>query len=150
MFRRHRYRRSLRTLAWVDESGILMKTPLRRSSRSHLSTFAQMLLLNQANNTTFGHPYHLVNPSFLPLQLSFALFQVFFCLLLALVYKPDFGFTVFHGPAVAIVLAVLVSWVSEVLREEQRGAHTLEVQQGFRLAILLFIASELMLFVAFF
>lgn len=48
------------------------------------------------------------------------------------------------------LVGTLLSWLSDVNREEIVGFHTLEVQAGFRMGILLFIVSEVMLFVAFF
>jgi len=44
----------------------------------------------------------------------------------------------------------MFGWFSEIGYEEYLGNHTLEVQQGFRYGIILFILSELMLFVSFF
>lgn len=44
----------------------------------------------------------------------------------------------------------MLTWFLEVFKEEQSGAHTIEIQKGFQYAILLFILSELMLFFSFF
>lgn len=122
------------------------------SPRSQIKSIAQTLLLNQANGTSFGHPFHLVNPSVLPLAFSVATFSGFQMLLYALRFESSFVdcFTMFHGVFFTSMAAVVLSWVLETAREENRGAHTIEVQRGFRLAVTLFITSELMLFVAFF
>ena len=100
----------------------------------------------------FGHPYHLVNPSILPFCFSLTLFCTIQTVLGLFMYEEFFNlisaFT--HAYFIALNVAVIVTWLFEVFSEEQRGAHTLEVQQGFRYAILLFISSELMLFVSFF
>lgn len=43
-----------------------------------------------------------------------------------------------------------MAWINEVSKEEIFGNHTLEVQNGFRIGIVLFIVSEAMLFLSFF
>lgn len=48
------------------------------------------------------------------------------------------------------LLTLIVAWINEVFTEESMGHHTLEVQQGFRIGIVLFILSEAMLFISFF
>jgi heme/copper-type cytochrome/quinol oxidase subunit 3 len=51
---------------------------------------------------------------------------------------------------IAIFFSIIITWLLEVLSEEQSGSHTIEVQKGFQYAIILFILSELMLFFSFF
>ena len=55
-----------------------------------------------------------------------------------------------HAAFFANFFAVILTWIMEVFKEEQSGAHTVEIQKGFQYAILLFILSELMLFFSFF
>jgi len=43
-----------------------------------------------------------------------------------------------------------MAWMNEISKEEIFGNHTLEVQDGFRIGIILFIVSEAMLFASFF
>ena len=112
-----------------------------------------LFFLEQAKGTlSFGHPFHLVNPSILPLTISLS----FFCL-----FQNFLGFMWFeawnsiytlglHSFLVVNLFIVMLTWVLEVYSEEQAGFHTLEVQKGFQYAVLLFILSELMLFISFF
>lgn len=99
-----------------------------------------------------GHPFHLVTPSVLPFTMSLA----FLC-----VFQNFLGFMWFEGWHILSVyqyhalffanfFAVILTWILEVFKEEQSGAHTVEIQKGFQYAILLFILSELMLFFSFF
>lgn len=83
---------------------------------------------------------------------SISIFTGFHMLLAALRVGSNYSncFTLFHGFFAAALFAVVFSWILETAREEQRGAHTKEVQKGFYWAVLLFILSEFMLFAAFF
>src|SRR5690554_4091296 len=100
-----------------------------------------------------SHPYHLVPASPWPLVGSVGGF------VLAL------GFIQFmHGgtigrfepglwwilPGVAIVLATMAGWWTDVVREANGGDHTPVVQLHLRYGMILFIVSELMFFVAWF
>ena len=49
-----------------------------------------------------------------------------------------------------MVLALAAAWWRDVLREAQGGHHTLAVQRGLTVGVLLFFLSELMLFLSFF
>lgn len=93
------------------------------------------------------HPYHLVDPSPWPIIGSGA------ALLLAL------GTALFmhgHGPLLLVVgllgvLATMFFWWRDVIRESiVRHLHTPVVKIGLRYGMTLFIASEVMFFVAFF
>jgi len=93
------------------------------------------------------HPYHLVNPSPWPLlsSISAGLMAVG-----AVFYMHD------KGPALVIlgfmaVLACMFFWWRSVIYEAVvEKAHSTIAQIGFRFGMMLFIASELMFFVAFF
>jgi len=101
----------------------------------------------------FGHPFHLVNPSILPVTLSFVFFAVIQDILSSFLLEMWY-YNIFsvlgHTLILGLFFSVIISWIFEVYSEEQSGAHTLEVQKGFQYAILLFILSELMLFISFF
>jgi heme/copper-type cytochrome/quinol oxidase subunit 3 len=43
-----------------------------------------------------------------------------------------------------------MSWFLSIVKESSQGHHTLKVQHGLRMGVLLFIVSEVMLFFAFF
>ena len=95
-----------------------------------------------------AHPYHLVNPSPWPALGSLGAFLLAFG-----------AVTFFHDRAdpwvmlggLAVVLATMALWWRDVIREAQiEHAHTDAVQHGLRVGMGLFIASEVMFFVAFF
>lgn len=96
-----------------------------------------------------AHPYHLVEPSPWPLIVSFALLTTTLSAVLS-----------FHGVSngpVLFALGILATassmalWFVSVTREATAlGNHTLAVQKGLTLGFVLFIVSEIMLFVSFF
>jgi cytochrome c oxidase subunit 3 len=98
------------------------------------------------------HDYHLVSPSPWPLVGAFA------ALVMAvggiIWMKGLFGLPK-HTPWVfyaglAGVLCTMIGWWSAVVREANRGDHTPVVSIGLRYGMVLFIASEVMFFVAWF
>lgn len=94
------------------------------------------------------HPFHLLAPSPWPLAASIGAFL----LALGAVHwfhdRADTGWML-AGLAVVAVTAAL--WWRDVVREARRDhAHTDSVRHGLRLGMVLFIASEVMFFVAFF
>jgi len=96
---------------------------------------------------TQPHPYHLINPSPWPLLGSFA------AGLLAtggVVYMHGGG-TLLLILGVLAVLGVMFGWWRDIIRESvQEKAHTAIVKLGLRYGMMLFIASEVMFFAAFF
>ncbi|WP_295707522.1 cytochrome c oxidase subunit 3 [uncultured Brevundimonas sp.] len=107
------------------------------------------------------HDYHLVDPSIWPFVSSFAAFVMF---LGAVVWmrglvpagndvagqllsdgKPALFFAGLAG-----VLICMAGWWSDVIKEGRVGDHTPVVSLGLRYGMILFIASEVMFFVAFF
>lgn len=106
--------------------------------------------------TTTGkpHPYHLVRPSVWPLMCSFAagLLAVLMVMFMHNVEWHGVQFGVW-APVIglAIVVALMVLWWRDVIFEAvTEKAHTEVAKVGFRFGMLLFIASEVMFFVAFF
>ncbi|KWT66717.1 cytochrome c oxidase subunit 3 [Hyphomicrobium sulfonivorans] len=102
------------------------------------------------------HDYHLVNPSPWPLTSSIAAFVLMFG---AIVWmrSQDGGAGIFGvtGPWVFWlgflgVVASAAAWWRDVIREGNEGEHTPVVQLHFRYGMILFIASEVMFFVAWF
>ena len=92
------------------------------------------------------HDYHLVNPSPWPFVASAGAFA------LALG-----GITYMHGgsmlwliPGTLMVLYTMYAWWADVITEGQQGHHTRVVQLHLRYGMILFIASEVMFFVAWF
>ena len=111
------------------------------------------------------HDYHLVNPSPWPLVASIA---VTLMMIGAVVWmkglvtvEPDAAMSVagallakgdkalfFAG--LAGVLVAAIGWWADVIKESQAGDHTPVVSIGLRYGMMLFIASEIMFFAAFF
>jgi cytochrome c oxidase subunit 3 len=96
-----------------------------------------------------NHPYHLVNPSPWPLVGSIAGGVFFMGMVLYMHGKASFAIAV--TPGIVLILATMFFWWRDVVREaEVDKAHTPVVQIGLRYGMALFIASEVMFFVAFF
>ncbi|MBL6076418.1 cytochrome c oxidase subunit 3 [Belnapia sp. T18] len=93
------------------------------------------------------HPYHLVDPSPWPLAGAFA----GGALVLGIVLLAHYGIHWMLYLGVASVLATMFFWWRDVIRESRTpGMHTPVVRIGLRYGMMLFIASEVMFFVAFF
>jgi len=108
------------------------------------------------------HDYHLVNPSPWPLVSSIA---VTIMMIGAVVWMKGLVGSDAKGVAAALlakgdkalffaglagVLVSMFGWWSDVVKESRAGDHTPVVQIGLRYGMVLFIASEVMFFVAFF
>jgi cytochrome c oxidase subunit 3 len=98
------------------------------------------------------HDYHLVNPSPWPLVGSAA--SVVMALGLVIGLKGLFGIPKGQWWVLALgvagVLFTMAAWWTEVVREANHGDHTPVVALGLRYGMILFIASEVMFFVAWF
>ncbi|MCW5751658.1 MAG: cytochrome c oxidase subunit 3 [Alphaproteobacteria bacterium] len=100
-----------------------------------------------ASTEAKGHDYHLVDPSPWP---AFGAVAAFIAAVGFVMYMHDMT------PWVLIVGGVLIAytmyaWWKDVIREgEYEGHHTPVVQLGLRYGMVLFIASEVMFFVAWF
>ena len=93
-----------------------------------------------------NHPYHLVHPS--PWPFLGAIAGLVFTGGLVLLMHD---ITVWVVPiGVLLVLLTMYLWWRDVIRESHGGDHTSVVQLGLRYGMLLFIASEVMFFAAFF
>ncbi|MCX8133342.1 MAG: cytochrome c oxidase subunit 3 [Roseococcus sp.] len=101
----------------------------------------------QEGASPYKHPYHLVDPSPWPLLSAFA----GGLLVTGIILNAHYGM---HWPLYAGVAAVLVcmfGWWRDVLKESRTpGLHSPVVRLGLRYGMILFIASEVMFFVAFF
>jgi len=98
------------------------------------------------------HDYHLVKPSIWPLAGSIA--AVILTVGGVIWMKGLFGMPK-HTPWVALagfagVIYTMIGWWMEVVKEANEGDHTPVVALGLRYGMLLFIASEVMFFVAWF
>lgn len=100
------------------------------------------------------HPYHIVRPSIWPLAGAFAagLLAVGMVLFMHEVEWQGFHFGL-KGAALGLLAVVLVMffwWKDVVFEAVAEKAHTDQAMTGLRLGMGLFIASEVMFFVAFF
>ncbi len=103
------------------------------------------------------HDYHLVDPSPWPAIMSLAV--LFLTIGAVFTMKPDaelfgvqgsvFGKWCFFG-GFALVLYTFYTWWKDVINEAEGGYHTPVVQLHLRYGMILFIASEVMFFVAWF
>lgn len=103
------------------------------------------------------HDYHLVNPSPWPLLASIAALVSAFGAIIWMRSMGDSGAGLFgvHGPWVfAVGMAALIAcafmWWRDVIKEAHGGDHTPVVQLHLRYGMILFIASEVMFFLAWF
>ncbi len=95
-----------------------------------------------------NHQFHIVNPSPWPLIGSFSALAMFGGLV-AYMHKVPWGPWV-SGLGLIGVLFTFYSWWSDVVHEANTGDHTPVVQLHLRYGMILFIASEVMFFVAWF
>lgn len=101
------------------------------------------------------HDYHLVNPSPWPAVASMAVLLITVGAVFTM--KPDaelfgmsgFGKWFFYVGFIGL-LATLFQWWKDVVKEAHGGDHTPVVSIGLRYGMILFIASEVMFFVAWF
>jgi cytochrome c oxidase subunit 3 len=97
---------------------------------------------------TKNHDYHLVEPDPWPLIGAFA-GGVLFTGLVMWWHGNPYGTFVF-ALGVAGVLVTMYNWWSNTVREAHEGHHTPIVQLHLRYGMILFIASEVMFFLAWF
>ncbi len=98
-----------------------------------------------------NHQYHILAPSIWPLIGSVSAFVMFFGLVMWF-HPPVFGDGgkwVFGAGLIGVFFTML-SWWIDVVREANGGDHTPVVQLHHRYGMILFIASEVMFFVAWF
>ncbi len=93
-----------------------------------------------------NHPYHLVDPSPLPIIGAFAAGTT----ALGLVFFMHDVTNVVLPIGIVLILLTLAVWWRDVIKEAHAGFHTAIVQLGLRYGMALFIASEVMFFAAFF
>jgi len=93
-----------------------------------------------------NHPYHLVDPSPWPIIGATSAFA----LALAAIYYFHGGSLLWTIPGFLGVAYTMFAWWVDVVREARSGYHTPVVQLHLRYGMILFIASEVMFFVAWF
>ena len=95
------------------------------------------------------HDYHLVNPSPWPIVGSISAF-IMAVGAIGWMHHMFTGAPIVFGIGVIGVLYTMVAWWGDVIREANGGDHTRVVQLHHRYGMILFIASEVMFFVAWF
>jgi len=94
------------------------------------------------------HQYHIVNPSIWPLVGALSALAMFGGLVMWMHDNPTGTYVTIAG--VIGVAFTMFSWWADVIREAHSGDHTPVVQLHLRYGMILFIASEVMFFVAWF
>ncbi len=101
------------------------------------------------------HPFHMVSPSPWPALGSLGAFMTAVGAIVYFHKAPVFGMenlgvtTVI--PGLAVIMLTMVMWWRDVIKESVvEHAHSAETSTGLRMGMALFIASEVMFFVAFF
>src|SRR6476659_9925263 len=94
------------------------------------------------------HQYHIVNPSIWPLIGAISALAFFAGMVRWMHALPYGGYII--GAGVIGIAATMFSWWVDVVREAHGGDHTPIVQLHLRYGMILFIASEVMFFVAWF
>ena len=108
------------------------------------------------SRATKNHDYHLVNPSPWPLIASIgALVMAIGAVVLMRSLGGGAGLLGLHGPwlfyvGFLLVLATMALWWRDVISEANGGDHTAVVRLHLRYGMIMFIASEVMFFVAWF
>jgi cytochrome c oxidase subunit 3 len=102
-----------------------------------------------ANAHKVQHDYHLVNPSPWPAVGAISAF-VMAVGAISWMHHMFPGAPLVFGAGVIGVLYTMLSWWRDVVNEAQHGDHTRVVQISHRYGMILFIASEVMFFVAWF
>lgn len=92
------------------------------------------------------HDYHLVDPSFWPIMAASGALIAALGGTWALNGGNIFPFVV----GMVIILYVMYGWFRDIVKESQGGYHTTIVKLGLRYGTVMFIASEVMFFVAWF
>lgn len=105
-----------------------------------------------------SHPYHILEPSPWPAYCSFSAFVLAIGAIIYMGAKtgyPVMGIEsagpTYMLPGLLLVISGMYFWWRDVIRESTvEKAHTAEVNHGLRMGMVLFIASEVMFFAAFF
>lgn len=97
--------------------------------------------------TTQKHPYHLVDPSPWPFVTSMV---VLVLAIGAVLFMHGIDSWLFMAGGIGVVVCLFCWWRDVVREGNTPGVHNPVVQHGLRMGMVLFIASEVMFFVAFF
>ncbi|ODA67233.1 Cytochrome c oxidase subunit 3 [Methyloligella halotolerans] len=97
------------------------------------------------------HDYHLLDPSPWPIVGSISAFVLAVGAVQFLIsHKAGASEPLWLLPGIILVFFTMIAWWSDVIKEGRQNDHTPVVQLHFRYGMILFIASEVMFFVAWF
>ena len=97
-----------------------------------------------------NHDYHILPPSITPLLGSFSALTMFFGLVMWM-HPEQFSYgSLVFGLGFISVMYTFYAWWNDVIHEAHAGDHTPVVQLHLRYGMIMFIASEVMFFVAWF
>lgn len=95
------------------------------------------------------HPYHLVDPSPWPILSAISAFTFLIGLTMYMHSYYFGGYILFIG--FTLLISSMSFWWKDIIFEARyEGNHTIKVQKGLKLSVILFIISEIMFFFAFF
>ena len=111
--------------------------------------FDNLLFQEQFKYLKTTHSYHLVDPSPWPIVAAFGAFMLTTG---GVLYMHKFiGGWSLLSTGLCVIFYVMYTWWRDVVREATfEDTHTIVVQKGLRLGMILFIVSEIMFFFAFF
>src|SRR6185436_8409620 len=104
-------------------------------------------IMAEAHAHAKHHDYHLVNPSPWPIIGATSAFVLALALIFAMHGRISYWWLT---PGILGVLYTMFSWWVDVIKEAHGGDHTPVVQLHLRYGMIMFIASEVMFFVAWF
>lgn len=100
-----------------------------------------------SKNYNYVHPYHLVDSSPWPLQISLAILGAAVTIVS---WITGYQQNLTELSAFVLIILVAIQWFRDIIREGKGGLHTSYVQRGLLIGFLLFVVSEIMLFFGFF
>ena len=98
------------------------------------------------HETVRKHPYHMVEPSPWPFMGTVGAFVTAVGAVWFMHAEVPWGL----GLGISLLVLTMIGWWHDVIREAAADNHTSVVRKGLRVGMILFIASEVMFFLAFF
>lgn len=96
-----------------------------------------------------GHPFHLVSPSPWPINTSIGLLNLTTTIVLTM-HGFDHAYYFLITSFLAVVSSMAFWWRDVISESTYLGNHTLAVQKGLNMGVILFIVSEVLFFLAIF
>jgi len=105
-------------------------------------------MLKNSKTVIYTHPFHLVEISPWPILMSLAILSGALALVNWLTLGKNNAFI--NSCVIINLVFILIAWFRDVIREGMAGFHTAKVQHGIILGFLIFLITEVLLFVSFF